>query len=68
MNRSAKPRVAIIGAGPGGLTAGALLQGSGYHVDIYEQAPTIVRLGAGIHLGPNCIKVLNRIGIGRKMV
>ena len=48
MNRSAKPRVAIIGAGPGGLTAGALLQRSGYQVDIYEQAPTIVRLGAGI--------------------
>ena len=68
MNRSAKPRVAIIGAGPGGLTAGALLQRSGYQVDIYEQAPTIVRLGAGIHLGPNCIKVLNRIGVGHKMV
>jgi 6-hydroxynicotinate 3-monooxygenase len=68
MSKSAKPRVAIIGAGPGGLTAGALLQASDYHVDIYEQAPTIVRLGAGIHLGPNCIKVLNRIGIGQKMV
>jgi 6-hydroxynicotinate 3-monooxygenase len=68
MNKSTKPRVAIIGAGPGGLTAGALLQASGYHVDIYEQTPSIVRLGAGIHLGPNCIKVLNRIGIGGQMV
>lgn len=68
MKTSAKPRVAIIGAGIGGLTAAALLQQSGYRVDIYEQAPTIVRLGAGIHLGPNCVRELHRIGIGQKLV
>lgn len=68
MTKSAKPRVGIIGAGLGGLTAGALLQTAGYHVAIYEQTSSIVRLGAGIHLGPNCIKVLNRTSIGRKLI
>jgi 6-hydroxynicotinate 3-monooxygenase len=68
MKTSTKPRIAIIGAGLGGLTAGALLQQSKYQVDIYEQAHTIVRLGAGIHLGPNCVRELYRIGIGQRLV
>lgn len=68
MTASAKPRIGIVGAGLGGAVAAALLQASGYHVDVYEQASSIVRLGAGIHLGPNCVKVLNRIGVGRKLI
>ena len=68
MVKSVKPRIGIVGAGLGGLTAGALLQAAGYHIDIYEQAPSIVRLGAGIHLGPNCVKVLNRTSIGQKLI
>jgi protoporphyrinogen oxidase len=36
-----KQRVCIIGAGIGGLTAGALLIQHGYSVDIYEKEPTI---------------------------
>jgi 6-hydroxynicotinate 3-monooxygenase len=68
MTTSGKPYIGIIGAGLGGAAAAALLQASGYHVDVYEQASSIVRLGAGIHLGPNCVKVLNRIGVGRKLL
>src|SRR5581483_7014287 len=58
-----KPRIAIIGSGLGGATCAALFKQAGYPVDVYEQAPSFTRLGAGIHLGPNCVRILNRIGL-----
>jgi len=56
------PRIAIIGAGLGGTAAAGLLQRRGYDVALYEQAPAFSRLGAGIHLGPNVMKIMRRIG------
>lgn len=56
-------RIAIVGAGLGGAAAAALLQRSGFDVRVYEQAPNFSRLGAGIHLGPNVMKIMRRIGI-----
>ncbi|WP_414449939.1 FAD-dependent monooxygenase [Burkholderia sp. 22PA0099] len=57
-----QPRIAIVGAGLGGTAAAALLQRSGYDVKLYEQAPSFSRLGAGIHLGPNVMKIMRKIG------
>jgi 6-hydroxynicotinate 3-monooxygenase len=56
-----KPRIAIVGAGLGGVTAGILLQQAGYEVAIYEQAPALARIGAGIGLGPNVLRVFDQI-------
>ena len=56
-------RIAIIGAGVGGLTVGGFLQREGFQVTIYEQAQAFSRLGAGITLSPNVTKVLRRLGI-----
>ena len=56
-----KPRMAIIGAGLGGTAAAALMQRAGYSVRLYEQAPAFSRLGAGIHLGPNVMKIMRRM-------
>ena len=56
-----KPRIAIIGAGLGGTAAAALMQRAGYSVRLYEQAPAFSRLGAGIHLGPNVMKIMRRM-------
>jgi len=58
-----KPKIAIVGAGLGGTAAAVLMQKAGFQVDLYEQAPAFSRLGAGIHLGPNVMKVMRRIGI-----
>jgi 6-hydroxynicotinate 3-monooxygenase len=58
-------RIAIVGAGLGGAVAGKLLQDAGYSAELYEQAPSVSRLGAGIHLGPNAMRVLNHIGVGK---
>ncbi|MFC4930316.1 FAD-dependent monooxygenase [Massilia sp. GCM10023247] len=57
------PRIAVIGAGLGGAAAAALLHQGGFNVRLYEQAPQFSRLGAGIHLGPNVMKVMQKIGI-----
>lgn len=56
-------RIAVIGAGLGGAAAAALLIQAGLQVRVYEQAPTFSRQGAGIHVGPNVMKILRRIGI-----
>jgi 6-hydroxynicotinate 3-monooxygenase len=56
-------RIAIIGAGLGGIPAAAMLRARGQNVTIYEQAPAFARLGAGINLGPNIMKIMREIGI-----
>lgn len=61
-------RVAVIGAGLGGLTAAGFLQRSGFQAKIYEQAPTFSRIGAGIILSANATKVLRRLGVERSLV
>lgn len=58
-----KPRIAVVGAGLGGTAAASLLQKAGFNVRLYEQAPAFSRIGAGIHVGPNVMKVLRRMGI-----
>ncbi len=56
-------RIAVVGAGLGGAAAAALLQRGGFKVDVYESATSFARLGAGIHLGPNIMKVFRRLGV-----
>ena len=57
------PTLAIIGAGMGGLTLAAALQQRGIDAHIYEQAPGFIRLGAGIQMSPNAMRVLRGIGL-----
>jgi salicylate hydroxylase len=57
-------RVAIIGGGIGGLTAArALCRRRGIEVAIYEAAPELREIGAGVALGPNAMKVLRSLGL-----
>jgi 6-hydroxynicotinate 3-monooxygenase len=62
------PRIAIIGAGIGGLTAAACLRRIGMDVRIYEQARGFTRLGAGIQQAPNSIRVLYALGLKEKLL
>jgi len=66
MNR--KTRIAVIGAGLGGLTVAGFLQRAGFPVTIYEQAPSFSRIGAGIILSANAMKVLRRLGVEDELI
>jgi salicylate hydroxylase len=56
--------VAIIGAGIGGLTAALALMRQGIGVDVYEQAPELKELGAGVQISSNGTRVLHALGLG----
>jgi 2-polyprenyl-6-methoxyphenol hydroxylase-like FAD-dependent oxidoreductase len=58
-----KLQIAIVGAGMGGLAVAATLRQAGFEVQVYEQASRFGRIGAGIQMMPNSMKVLRRIGI-----
>lgn len=58
-----KPRIIIVGAGIGGLTAAACLLKRGYPVHVYEQAPALGEIGAGIQSSANAVKVLYDLGL-----
>jgi len=59
--------VAIVGAGMGGLTAAATLGRAGLDVQVYEQATRFSRIGAGIQMLPNSMKVLSKLGLEEKL-
>lgn len=63
-----RPRIAIIGAGIGGTTAAVCLGKAGFDVKIYEQAPAFARIGAGINLTPNMMRLMAAIGVADRMV
>jgi 6-hydroxynicotinate 3-monooxygenase len=54
-------RIAVIGAGLGGATVAAFLQREGFEVRLYEQAKAFERIGAGIHVSANVMKVLRHL-------
>ncbi len=66
LNRPAM-RVAIIGAGMGGLAAAAALRRVGIDAQIYEQASVFSRVGAGIQQSANALRVLRRLGLETAM-
>src|SRR5437868_15407352 len=61
---STDSRIAIIGAGIGGLTAALALIRQGIGVDVYEQATELKELGAGVQISSNGTRVLDALGLG----
>ena len=59
--------IAIVGAGMGGLAAAAALRQTGIDVQVYEQATRFARIGAGIQMMPNSMKVLRCIGVEQRL-
>ena len=58
---------AIIGAGIGGLATAALLLRAGHRVQVFEQAARFARVGSGIQMAPNAVKVLRHLGIEARL-
>ena len=56
--------IAVIGGGIGGLFAANALIARGLRVRVYEQAPALGEVGAGVFLTPNSVRHLQRVGLG----
>jgi salicylate hydroxylase len=56
--------IAIIGAGISGLTTAVALGRAGLTSRVYEQAPELTEVGAGLQLAPNAVRQLRRLGLG----
>ena len=65
--RTSKLSIAVVGAGMGGLAVAATLRRFGMDVHLFEQAPRFARIGAGIQMMPNSMKVLRQIGIEERL-
>ncbi|MCX4598119.1 FAD-dependent monooxygenase [Streptomyces sp. NBC_01549] len=57
------PRIAIIGGGIGGLAACAFLRRAGLTATVYEQAPALAEVGAGLVVAPNAVRLLRRLDV-----
>lgn len=60
---SFKGNVAIVGAGIGGLALAGFLSRQGVNLTVYEQAKAFLRIGAGIQMSPNAVRVLRELGL-----
>lgn len=57
----------IIGGGIGGLSAGIALEKAGFSVAVYERAPELKPVGAGISLWANAVKALDQLGVDKRL-
>jgi salicylate hydroxylase len=64
MTGSDPRRIAVIGAGIGGLTLALALRQSGIAVDIYEQTAELREVGAAVALSANGTRVFEQLGLG----
>jgi len=63
MTASAARQIIISGAGVAGLTAALALAAKGFKIAVFEKAPRLSEVGAGLQLAPNATRLLARLGV-----
>lgn len=63
-NPTPKIHAAIVGGGICGLAAANALRFRGIDVTVFEQAPALGEVGAGVFIYPNSLRQLERMGLG----
>jgi salicylate hydroxylase len=58
------PSIAIVGGGLAGLAAATALATVGFAAEVFEAAPRLGEIGAGVNVSPQAIRVLRAIGLG----
>jgi salicylate hydroxylase len=61
------PSIAIVGGGLAGLAAAAALAKFGFAAEVFEAAPQLGEIGAGVNVSPQAIRVLRAIGVGENV-
>jgi salicylate hydroxylase len=61
-------RVAVVGGGIGGAAAAAAFVQRGMEVGLYEQAPVLAEVGAGVAIQPNGVRALQRLALGDELL
>lgn len=59
----ARCKILIAGAGLGGLAAASFLMKQGHDVEVYEQAPQLEEVGAGIQISANAMHALRSLDL-----
>lgn len=59
--------IAIVGGGIGGLACAAALGQAGFAVRVFEQAPELGEVGAGLGLWTNAVRCLDSLGIPKTL-
>lgn len=67
MTNDAKPIVLIAGGGIAGLTAALAFANKGFSVCLFEKAPELSEVGAGLQLAPNASRLLQQLGVMEKL-
>lgn len=62
-----KHEILIAGGGIGGLTAAIALKQRGHQVEVFERAPELKPLGAGITLQINAMRAYAKLGLAEKL-
>jgi salicylate hydroxylase len=57
-------QIGIIGGGVAGLAVARALALRGAEVTLFEQAPAIAEVGAGLQISPNGLRVIDALGLG----
>ena len=60
-------KVLIIGGGIGGMAAAGCLLKAGFEVEVFEQAPVLGEVGAGIQMSANPMRVLRHLGLVERL-
>ncbi|MBB2970444.1 FAD-dependent monooxygenase [Mesorhizobium sp. RMAD-H1] len=63
MTASAARQVVISGAGIAGLTAALALAAKDFKVTVFDKAPRLSEVGAGLQLAPNATRLLDRLRV-----
>ncbi|MDA2814961.1 FAD-dependent monooxygenase [Nocardiopsis sp. RSe5-2] len=63
----AQPHAVVVGAGVGGLAAAAALARTGCAVTVFEKAPVLDPVAAGLALAPNALRALDALDAGEEV-
>ncbi len=66
-DRAVNEPIVIVGGGIGGLTTALALAHHGVECEVYEQAPELHEIGAGLGLWPAALRVFDRLGVGEEV-